>query len=252
MGFHVSRRFWLGLGVSAAVALGTGVAFGSIPDSGGVIHACYNKTNGKLRVTDATNPKLGACLASLESAVDWNQQGPAGPVGATGPKGDTGATGPAGGQGPEGETGPAGAQGPKGDKGDTGAQGPAGVPGAQGPKGDTGAAGPVGATGAQGPKGDTGAQGPKGDAGTGSVDGYQIVEKTIQVAPGTTSSLTEVECGAGRRAVGGGWDHNAASNVFVVSSAPSTFGLSWDGQIQNNTAGNVFATIYAVCVKTTI
>src|SRR2546423_12101714 len=94
-----SRRLWAALGAAAAVALGTGVAFGSIPDTDGVIHACYNTTSGKIRVTDATNPKLAACLSSKEVALDWNRQGPEGPegpVGPTGPAGPTGDTGPKG------------------------------------------------------------------------------------------------------------------------------------------------------------
>jgi hypothetical protein len=247
----ISRRLWLGLAVCTAVALGTGVAFGSIPDSAGVIHACYNKTNGKIRVSDATNPKLGACLASSETALDWNKQGPEGPIGATGPagaKGDTGA------QGPKGDTGATGAAGPKGD---TGAQGPVGATGSQGPKGDPGAdgrPGADGAPGAQGPKGDTGAQGPqgaKGDTGAAGAGGYQLVEQTIQIPTGTTASL-EVVCGDGRRVVGGGWDHNAGSNVFVVSSAPSTFGLSWDGQLQNNSGGTINGTLHAICVRVSL
>jgi len=69
--------------VGVTLAACTGVALGAIPDSGGVIHACYNKTNGKIRVTDAQNPKLGACLAATETALNWNQQGPAGALGAT-------------------------------------------------------------------------------------------------------------------------------------------------------------------------
>jgi hypothetical protein len=70
--------------------------------------------------------------------VSWNNIGPAGATGATGPagaKGDTGATGPAGAKGDTGATGPAGA------KGDTGATGA---------KGDTGATGATGASGGSG------------------------------------------------------------------------------------------------------
>jgi hypothetical protein len=74
------------------------------------------------------------------------------------------------------------------------------------------------------------------------------VEQTIVIPPGTTSSL-EVVCPDGRRVVGGGWDHNASSNVFVVSSAPSTFGLSWVGQLQNNSGGPVNGTLHAICVR---
>ena len=46
-----SRRLWLGLLVVATLTIGAGVAFGSIPDSGGVIHACY-KGNGDMRLID--------------------------------------------------------------------------------------------------------------------------------------------------------------------------------------------------------
>src|SRR5947208_938170 len=95
--------------VLAMTALGvlllTGVAYATIPDSGGVIHACYLKSGGSRRVIDAgvTNCK------SNETGISWNQTGPqgpagpAGPAGPQGPKGDTGATGP---QGPTGATGP--------------------------------------------------------------------------------------------------------------------------------------------------
>jgi hypothetical protein len=161
--------------VLTAVAVGlVGAAMAAVPDSNGVIHACYSKQNGRLRINEANNPKLPDCLTNDENALSWNQTGPAGPkgdtgaTGAQGPKGDTGATGatgPAGAKGDTGATGPAGAQGPKGD---TGATGPAGATGATGPagaqglKGDTGAAGPAGATGA---KGDTGATGPAGAPG---------------------------------------------------------------------------------------
>src|SRR4051794_6426311 len=100
-----SRRLWLGLAAVAALTLGAGVALGSIPDSGGVIHACY-KGNGDLRVIDVAAAKQNdrECKHE-ETALDWNQRGPAGPAGAAGPKGDTGPAGPAG------------------EKGETGAQG---------------------------------------------------------------------------------------------------------------------------------
>src|SRR6476469_8121109 len=112
-----TRRLWLGLAVAAPLALGASVAFGSIPDSGGVIHGCY-LSNGNLRVVDSPS----ATCKSNETALDWSTTGPAGPAGPAGPKGDTGATGPAGPQGPPGPTGPQGATGA------TGPQGPAGAP----------------------------------------------------------------------------------------------------------------------------
>jgi hypothetical protein len=56
-----------------AVALG-GVAYATIPDSGGVIHGCYQKTVGSLRVID---PSTGGQCSSAETPIHWSQ-GPAG------------------------------------------------------------------------------------------------------------------------------------------------------------------------------
>jgi hypothetical protein len=88
-----STRFWL-LGAVAAVAL-AGTAYATIPAGDGVIHGCYAKSGGTLRVIDAsvTNCKSG------ETALDWSQ------LGQPGPKGDPGAPGPAGPQGEQGEPG---------------------------------------------------------------------------------------------------------------------------------------------------
>ena len=132
---HVSKKLITAITSILVVAAGS-AAFAAIPDAGGVIHACYLKSGGSIRVIDATTM---TCKAT-ESALDWNQQGQQGLPGPQGPKGDTGAAGPAG---------PAG---PQGAKGDTGAKGETGATGAAGPKGDTGPAGPAG------PKGDPGPQ----------------------------------------------------------------------------------------------
>jgi hypothetical protein len=81
-----------------------GISYAQIPDSSGVIHACYAKSGGALRVIDnsVTNCK------STETSMNWNQTGPtgpAGPQGPTGPQGLQGPTGAAGPQGPQGEPG---------------------------------------------------------------------------------------------------------------------------------------------------
>jgi hypothetical protein len=156
------------------VSGGVGIAAGAIPGVGGQIDACYSSSSGHLRVLDATQDD--ACRHG-ETALSWNQRGPAGargvdgergPAGArgdVGPAGPAGPKGEAGAAGPKGDTGPAG---PKGDTGDAGAAGPTGpkgadgADGADGPKGDTGAAGPKGE---KGDTGDVGPAGPKGDAG---------------------------------------------------------------------------------------
>src|SRR3954452_1462040 len=105
------------LGLATLVVAGGGIAYAAIPDSGGVIHGCF-KDNGDLRVIDPAAAKKDACKNN-ETALTWNQQGPAGTPGPAGPAGPAGPTGPAG------------------TKGDTGAPGPAGPAGAKGVNGDT-------------------------------------------------------------------------------------------------------------------
>jgi len=81
------------LGVVVALAASAGIAYATIPDAGGVIHACYKSTGdnaGAVRVIDAP---AQSCKTS-ESALDWNQTGPPGPPG---PQGPAGPPGPAGG-----------------------------------------------------------------------------------------------------------------------------------------------------------
>ena len=114
--------------VLLVLAVGVGVATGAIPDSGGVIHACYDTPgqaandngHGQLRLIDTGS---GQKCKPNETALAWNQTGAKGDTGPQGPKGDTGATGA---QGPKGDTGATGAQGPQGATGNTGAQGPKG------------------------------------------------------------------------------------------------------------------------------
>jgi hypothetical protein len=117
----------LGAGiVVVALMLAGGVAWASIPDPGGVIHGCYGKSGGNLRVIDnsVTN------CAKNETSLNWNMKGPtgpAGPQGLQGAKGDPGSPGPAGPQGPQGDPGAAGRAGPQGDPGPEGPPGPAGA-----------------------------------------------------------------------------------------------------------------------------
>ena len=75
---RVSRRTAvLALIVALAPAAAAGVAYASIPDSSGVIHGCYKKTRGMLRVIDSATTTCG----NDETALTWNQTGPQGPTG---------------------------------------------------------------------------------------------------------------------------------------------------------------------------
>jgi hypothetical protein len=70
--------------VAGLLALAGGVAYATIPDGQGVIHACYKTQNGQLRVIDA-----GGCKPS-ETALSWSQVGQQGPPGPAGPSGALG------------------------------------------------------------------------------------------------------------------------------------------------------------------
>lgn len=87
-----------------------GIAHAAIPDASGIIHACYAKKDGSLRVID---PATGeSCDAKKENPLSWNQIGPTGPQGAVGLTGPQGVVGPTGPQGVIGLTGPQGPAGP--------------------------------------------------------------------------------------------------------------------------------------------
>jgi hypothetical protein len=103
---YLSRKLVAALVAILAIAVGS-AAYAAIPDAGGVVHGCYDKASGQLRVTDTDTNTPKAC-SSKEAALTWNQQGP---------------------QGLQGQQGAPGIQGPKGDKGDPGSQGPKGDPG---------------------------------------------------------------------------------------------------------------------------
>lgn len=70
-------RWAVPIAIVVVLAAG-GIAYASIPDSGGVIHGCYQKTNGSLRVIDT---EAGGKCSSNENSLSWNQTGPAGPRG---------------------------------------------------------------------------------------------------------------------------------------------------------------------------
>src|SRR5947209_7455376 len=71
--------------VGAVLAVAGG-AFASIPDGGGVLHGCYNKINGLLRVIDVPSQH---CRRG-EQAVSWSQTGPQGAQGIQGVQGNPG------------------------------------------------------------------------------------------------------------------------------------------------------------------
>jgi hypothetical protein len=116
------RRFFkskvgVALATGAVVAAAAGTAWATIPDSGGVIHACFDSKSGNLRVIDYPSHDC----TKFETSIDWNRTGAPGPVGPAGAPGPAGAAGPAGPAGNDGAPGPAGPAGPTGPAGPAGA-----------------------------------------------------------------------------------------------------------------------------------
>ena len=96
-----SRSTLTGLAAGVVVlALGGGVAFATIPGSGGVIHGCYLKLSGVVRVIDAGFVPAGRVAVELEPD---RSAGSAGPAGSTR---SAGSTGPAGAEGRPRQPGP--------------------------------------------------------------------------------------------------------------------------------------------------
>ena len=194
----------------------------------GIIHACVDVNNGKLRIVpgDAECPKN-------ESALDWNAQGPEGPQGSEGPAGPAGEMGPAGPQGPVGEMGPAGPQGLIGETGPIGPQGPAGEMGPSGP---------------QGPVGETGPVGPQGPPG---VITFYYEATYVNNIPGNSSSNAQADCNTGDLVTGGGYSLNTNSDVRVWFNGPTSNGHGWNVIVYNNTGGVETLMTYAVCADIT-
>jgi hypothetical protein len=159
-------------GLAASRAIGLAVLVGALAVGGGgysvaaastgpvgdaVIHACFHRTTGALRVVSAAS----RCRKD-ESSLSFNQAGPQGARGNAGALGPAGASGAAGSAGPAGPAGPAGADGAAGPAGASGGAGPGGSGGPTGPSGVTGSTGPTGPAGATGSTGPAGATGPSG------------------------------------------------------------------------------------------
>jgi hypothetical protein len=77
---------------AAAVAAAGSIAWATIPDAGGVIHACVKK-DGQVRLIDTDD---GDTCKKNEKGTSWGVIGPAGPTGQPGPAGPTGQQGPPG------------------------------------------------------------------------------------------------------------------------------------------------------------
>ena len=85
------RRRAVALMVPVVVAVGAGSALAAAANDGAVVRACAAKNGKALHLAGA-----GGKCAKGETALAWNQKGPAGAAGAPGAAGPAGAVGPAG------------------------------------------------------------------------------------------------------------------------------------------------------------
>jgi hypothetical protein len=223
---------------AAALLVCGGVAYATIPSTGGVISACYAKSGGALRVIDTAQSSCG----NGETQLNFNQTGPQGPKGDTGPQGAKGDPGP---QGAKGDTGPQGA------KGDTGPQGPAG---SQGPKGDQGLQGPAGPEGPAGPRGLKGDPGPAGQDGT-SISGYEIVTDRAYAPPLFGKVDNDAWCPLGKKPIGGGVATTRSWDLELIGSAPVHNNVTgqdgWGGGVYNGWPTELWFDVYAICANVT-
>jgi hypothetical protein len=93
--------------IALLAALGGG-AWAAIPGPEGIIHGCYNRHNGALRVIDTTARQR---CRRRESELDWDEIGPPGPRGGGGKAGKNGTNGKNGVNGKNGTNGTPGAPG---------------------------------------------------------------------------------------------------------------------------------------------
>jgi hypothetical protein len=108
---HLPARSRRALVFSTIILVLTGiVAFASIPGGDGVIHGCFAKSGGAMRIIDGsvTQCKSGEISLNFNQTGSQGIQGVQGPIGPAGPQGLQGTQGLTGATG---ETGPAGAAG---------------------------------------------------------------------------------------------------------------------------------------------
>jgi hypothetical protein len=101
MAVTIRLRSLLILGAIAALGIGAAFAYGSIPDSNGLIHVCYPLGAGgqvdggaTLRVIDpSSTAKNGSSCKTNEAPLNFNQSGPPGQNGTDGTNGTNGVSG---------------------------------------------------------------------------------------------------------------------------------------------------------------
>lgn len=271
----VSKRTGVIIGVSllAGGALsGAGAAvYGAANAGNSVITGCVRE--GTLRIVSAPS----AC-ASVETPLQWNQQGPQGVPGTQGLQGVKGDTGS---QGAKGDTGPQGVKGdtgPQGAKGDPGQPGQPGQPGANGTVWKSGNGAPNNLSGTPGDlyldlssgdtylnvggtfwtktgniKGPAGPQGQQGPQGAPGLVGVYTVTQQLTLGSHIISGTDAICQSSNDVLLGGGFRSSVVGVFSVYESGPDTFTGStpnraaWLVDGANTSESSVTITVYAVC-----
>lgn len=216
-----------------------GVAWASVPGDDGVIHACYAKNGGSLRVSDT-----GACKSG-ELSLSWNNTGPAGLTwrgewasGSSYQANDavqyqgasyialfsnTGSAPPSSNWMLLSE---------KGEQGAQGVAGPAGPPGSQGDPGPAGEAGPAGPAGPQGEPGPAG-----------GLSGHEIVTESGTQTSGGSVDVTAT-CPGTKKVLSGGYV--SAMTLDTVPMSRPEGDNAWRVSFQSG-GGSGSVNVYAVC-----
>jgi hypothetical protein len=113
--------------------------------------------------------------------------------------------------------------------------------------------GPAGPQGPQGDVGPVGPPGPAGPAGSNGVSGYQIVAHQEFLAPGAFVNV-HVDCPAGKKVLGGGFDIETPDDVKVFSSEPSDgsgnfIDYGWNVFVHNAGTATRQTTVSAICAS---
>jgi hypothetical protein len=168
--------------------------------------------------TSPTRPAVPSIIVTAHQVM-YQQIGPTGSTGPTGPQGITGPTGP---QGIQGATGPTGSQGIQGATGPTGSQGIQGPTGPTGSQGDIGLTGPTGPTGAAstvaGPTGPTGTFGPTGPTGTSGPTVYPAAGVAVSTGTAWDTSVAPGTAGNVLTSNGTAWQSTPSSGVSTGKS----------------------------------
>src|SRR5436853_380108 len=67
-----ARRGVVAIAATGVVLLASGIAYATIPDANGVIHGCYQKSGGALRVLDGLDEPFGTCRLNVNGTDQAN------------------------------------------------------------------------------------------------------------------------------------------------------------------------------------